>query len=429
MSKAKTPGKDAKKRSLTPQAGPARAQFQELGALLKSRLSAVLGQVGGTGIRPVALAKALRLDDSLAARVLRSVRASDPLSSLRELPAPQGLRLFLDAAAKHGADAVVRQAAAEAVARFDALLGELPLGRSSLNTAIDGWLPSGRARAEGAAKQAVFKATSQTMGFTVDTVCFATAIQPSAAGDMCDAFTFVAMDGIRRLREGSPILLFGHSWRQDEPPPLPGRSALPAPVNETLDGEREFTDARKLLLADVGDSATLPLRMIDRPNHTRIVLDSGAPALNVPVTAAVGYMSRNLYRRYRVDDRRTDVFMNACKVPIRVFVQDLFIHEDVFPSFVPNIVARMDNLTPDPATRDEELLEVDRLDLDVDLVRLGWGLDRVGVKEWAGYEPAVASVFERVGWDPSRFRVFRCYMRYPFPFVSLTTWFDLPGQP
>jgi hypothetical protein len=374
----------------------------------------------------------LRLDDSLSARILRSVRSSDPLSALRELPAPPGLRLFLEAARRNGASAEVCQAAGGEVARFEQLLSELPLGRSSLNTAIDGWLPSGRARAEAASKQAVFKALSQTLGYTVDTVCFATMIQPSAAGDMCDAVTFVAMDGIRRLREGAPILLYGHSPRYNEPAPSSGKSAhppLPAPVLESLDGEREVTDARKLLLTDVGDSATLPLRLIERPLHTRVVLDAGAPALNEPVTAAVGYMTRNLYRRYRVDDRPTDVFTNACKVPIRVFVQDFFIHEEAFPLFVPNITARMENIGPDISVRDEELLDVDRLELDVDLVRLGWGMERIGVKEWAGYEPAVASVFARVGWDASRFRVFRCYWRYPLPFVSLTTWFDLPEPP
>jgi hypothetical protein len=89
----------------------------------------------------------------------------------------------------------------------------------------------------------------------------------------------------------------------------------------------------------------------------------------------------------------------------------------------------MENIGPDISVRDEELLDVDRLELDVDLVRLGWGMERIGVKEWAGYEPAVASVFARVGWDASRFRVFRCYWRYPLPFVSLTTWFDLPEPP
>lgn len=407
-----------------------RARIHELGVAMRTSLAAIVTRVGNgnSALRPVALSKALRVDDSLAARILRSIRAGDPLSSLRELPAPQGLRLFLEAAGRAGVPATLRAPADEAVKQLEELLAELPLGRASLNTAIDGWLPSGRAHAERSGKQAVFKAFSQTMGFTVDTTCFALAIQPSAAGDTCDSMTFVAMDGIRRLREGAPILLFGHVWPQREAPG-DGSPAHPTPYVETLDGEREVTDARKLILRGVGDSATLPFRMVERGTHTRVVLDSSAPPLNVPVTAAVSYISRNAYTRFQTREKKSDVFLNAAKVPIRVLVQDLFIHEDAYPQFVPNVTARMDALSHDPSDRDPELLELDRLDLDIDLVRLGWGLDRVGVKEWGGYEPALRDSFARAGWNPAKFRAFRCYVRYPLPYVSMTTWFDLPVRP
>jgi hypothetical protein len=405
-----------------------RLRIEKLGTGLRAALIAVLAEVGGPILRPVTLSKALKLDDSLAARLLRSVRAGDALSTLRELPAPQGLGLFLDAAAKKGVSTAVRKPAELAVKELEELLAEMPLGRASLDTAIDGWLPSGRAKAERAGKQAVFKALSQTLGFTVDTACFAAAIQPSRAGDCCDTMTMLAMDGIRRLREGAPILLFGHTQNPARPDQI-GRDGLPMQIAETLDGEREFADARKLLMADVGGGRELPVRLIERGGHTRVVLESSTPPLNVPVTVAVASVVRNAYHRYGTDGRKTECFTNACKVPIRVFVQDLFLHEDVYPSFVPEIVARMDSLSCDPSVRDEELLEVDRLDLDVELVRQGWGLDRVGIKEWGGYGSALRSAFRRAGWDPAKFRAYRCYVRYPLPFVSLTTWFDLPPGP
>ncbi len=403
-----------------------RRRIEELGSVLRAALAAILAEAAGPNPRPVTLSKSLRLDDSLSARLLRSVRAGDALSTLRELPAPQGLRLFLDAAAKKGVSASLRRPAEQVVKQLEELLAEMPLGRASLDTAIDGWLPSGRAKAERAGKQAVFKAFSQTMGFTVDTACFAVAIQPSRAGDCCDTMTMLAMDGIRRLREGAPILLFGHT-RNTMHPEQTQRDGLPMPIVETLDGEREVADARKMMMAEVGDGAGLPVRLIERGGHTRVVLESSTPALNVPVTVAVASVMRNAYHRYQAEGRKTDSFTNSCKVPLRVLVQDFFIHEDVYPSFVPEVVARMDSLAGDPAVRDEELLEVDRLELDVELTRQGWGLDRIGIKEWGGYGPALRSAFKRAGWDPAKFRAYRCYVKYPMPFVSLTTWFDLPS--
>ncbi len=408
-----------------PTPNPTRGAMRDVGEALRVSLSAVLARVAPQGVRPVTLAKDLKIDDSLAARILRSVRASDPLSVLRELPSPQGIRIFLDATAKRGLPVQLQRAATDAVTRMEDLLEELPLGRASLDTAIDGWLPSGRARAERAGKQAVFKAFSQMLGFTVNTACFAMVIKPSAAGDSCDAMTFVAMDGIRRLREGAPILLFGHSWGANDPT----RQGLPPMIVETLDGEREVTDARKLLLPDVGLGAHIPVRMLERGTHTRVVLESSTPQLHAPISTALAYISRNQYRRYRTPESPTESFMNATKVPIRVFVQDLFIHEEAFPGFMPNIVPRMDNLSFNAAARDPEMLDIDRMELEADLERLGWGLDRIGLKEWSGYEPALRAAFKRAGWDPSRFRAYRCYIKYPLPFVSLTTWFDLPAAP
>ena len=407
---------------------PARLRIEELGTALRGALAAVAGEVGGPNPRPVTLSKALRIDDSLSARLLRSIRAGDALSALRELPAPQGLRLFLEAAARRGLSSQVQRQTGSMIDQFEVLLSEMPLGRASLDTAIDGWLPSGRAKAERAGKQAVFKALSQTLGFTVDTVCFAAAIQPSRAGDCCDSMVMIAMDGIRRLREGAPILLYGHT-KDPSRPDQPNRPGLPTPVVETLDGEREFDDARKMLMHEVGCGLDLPVRLIERGGHTRVVLESSTPPINVPITVAVASVTRNLYHRYQGEGRTTDSFTNACKIPIRVLVQDIFLHEDIYPGFVPDVVARMDSLSVNPEVRDEELLEVDRLDLDVELARHGWGLDRTGVKEWGDYGRVLRSAFKRAGWDPAKFRMFRCYVRYPQPYVSLTTWFDLPPHP
>lgn len=414
-------------KDLSEQMAASRSGMHALGERLRRALADVLEEAGAASMRPVGLARALKIDDSLAARLVRSVRAGDALSSLRELPSPQGLRLFLDAAAGTGVTAVTRGRAEEAVARFAAALEELPLGRASLNTAIDGWLPSGRggSRAERAGKQAVFKALSQTLGFTVDTCCFAVAIAPSAAGDACDAMTFIAYDGVRRLREGAPILLLSHNSH----PGHPSREGLPPPIVETLDGEREVTDARKLLLADVGQGSALPVRLIERGHHSRILLESSTPPLNVPISAGAAYVTRNQFRRFRTAECATEALFTATKTPMRVYVQDVFIHEDVYPGFMPNVVARMDGLTFDPLARDLELLDVERLEVDVEMKRIGWGLERVGVKEWGGYEGALRGAFARAKWEASRFRAYRCYWKYPMPFVSLTTWFELPGGP
>lgn len=416
----------------TPPAPTPRGRIQDLGATLRTALLDVLTHTGGHSIRPIALSRALGLDDSLAARVLRAVRAGDSLSALREMPAPQGLRLFVDAAERAGTPPPQVSSARAVITEFESLLASLPLGRTSLSTAIDGWLPSGKAQTERAHKHAVHKAMAHTLGFTVDVACFAMAVQPSSVRDRCDTLTFVAFHGVRRLREGAPILLFANSLARAAADPSaqsPPQPALRGPAIESVDGEPEITDARKLLLGDVGDTQSIPLRLIERPSHTRLVLDAAFPPLHQAVTAACGYVTRGAMQRHRSPDRTIESLINVCKVPATVLVIDTLLHEDIYPAFAPNIAAHMDGIYDDPPHRDDEVADSERLDLDADHQRLGSGLDRVGVNEWAGYEGGLRSALRRARWDADRFRLFRCVIRHPYPFVRLTTIIDLPERP
>lgn len=405
-----------------------RLRIEQLGSRMRAEFSAILQELTNLSIRPADLGRLLQIDKTLAARLLRSVRADNPLATAREAPAPQGLRLFLDAAARAGAHPEKIAAGHAVVQDFVALLDSLPLGRSSFDTAVDGWLPDSGARAERAAKQSLFKATAQMLGYTIEFMSSTTIIQPSSSGNSCDSIKILLKEGMCRLRSGLPILFFT-SYNSPIDPAKAAKAEAASQIIESIDGEREITDARKLLLPDIGDGQSIPLRLFEHQNITRFILDGNVPPVNEPITAALCHLTRNAFLRYREGERQTDALFTLPRVPARVLMIDLLLRDDIYPDYVPNMVPRLHGMNVDPIGRMDELIELDRVETTVEVVRLGTGVDRVGVREFAMYQPMLRDVFRRAGWDPSRFRVYRCRIQYPMPFVSLTSWFNLPERP
>src|SRR5690348_15009945 len=80
-----------------------KVRIARFGAQICNSMSEVLSQVAHKQVRPIELSRQLGIDDSLAAKLIRALRATDPIAAMRELPAPLGLRIFLAAARKAGA--------------------------------------------------------------------------------------------------------------------------------------------------------------------------------------------------------------------------------------------------------------------------------------------------------------------------------------
>jgi hypothetical protein len=55
-------------------------------------------------------------------------------------------------------------------------------------------------------------------------------------------------------------------------------------------------------------------------------------------------------------------------------------------------------------------------------------MDELATGEAPGYPDLVGETLDRAGWKASDFRVFRQRLVYPVPFVSVTTWFELPER-
>ena len=125
--------------------GPLDVVIARTGDELLATLSRVLGQVPGTAnAGPQALATRLGIDKVLASRLLKALRAGDPLAVVNRAPGPEPLRRVLDAAESLGVAEATLSPAREAVDRFERLIRDEIGDRSSLDAILAAWVPDAR---------------------------------------------------------------------------------------------------------------------------------------------------------------------------------------------------------------------------------------------------------------------------------------------
>jgi len=124
----------------------------------------------GPDARPNDLVRVLKIDKSLASRLVRAISTDDPYESLHETAAPRGLGRAVEACRRAGAPANAVDETSRAIQAFDDLLGDLPDGRKDLATILGARVERAPASAEQHARRSVFRGLVHLRGFRTDTV-------------------------------------------------------------------------------------------------------------------------------------------------------------------------------------------------------------------------------------------------------------------
>lgn len=342
---------------------------------------------------------------------------------LQEIPAPNGLRIFLDAAERVGVDAQLRARAGERVKVFEQLIDEFPGGRSALDAALSEWDPAMRQRTERAAKQAMHKSMSCLLGYQVDAMLLSIVIQPSANGRTLDKLFVMGKYNIRRLRASAPITVFG---RQDNPID-PTRPDMPRVEN--LRGDVAPRDAAAYLLPEFCSPHHPHLDLFAADGVFLYTLPESRPDVNTPVSYVSAQMVRNSNLRYRTDTISHNNDTQVPRMPAKVMLVDVYARDDVFGGAGPTVTTTLHGLARGIERPDSPRFQLDRVDLSLPVESLGTGLNRIATRDVPKYPELMRTVFEGAGWDPTRFRAYRCRMQYPVPMVAFSYWFDLPAAP
>lgn len=398
-----------------------RSHADLVGAAIRSTLEEVVLAISGPTPRPSHLIIRVGLDKTIASRIIQTVRSPEPLTALTRSPSPLGLGIFLRASQNAGARPESIARAEDAVNRFERLLARFPRGRAGLEAAISGWMPETREQGERAARQAAFKAMSFILGYQSEVTLGCTILRPSADGQAVDVAYVSGQFGLRRLRVGEPLSVFGIRYYPLE------EAGVTNPNPRTLDGQS--IEESSCVLDEFCDPRAARLDVVKTKDQRLFVLPADEPGVNEPISMVIAHRTGGAWRRYASPDRREEWQTILARCPTRVYINDTFIHEDVYQGVEPVVTTHIAGMSPLPARERGPGFPLDEVHLSKEAGWIRTDLRNIGTGEIPRHPELITSVFQRLGEDPRKYRIHRLRMSYPVSGIVTTRWFRLPENP
>ncbi|MCA9307299.1 MAG: hypothetical protein KDA16_12250 [Phycisphaerales bacterium] len=384
---------------------------------LLSAISRVLDAIPDPPSGPQALARRLGVDKVLASRLLKAVKAPDPVSVINRAPGPDPLRRVVKAAGKQGVDAALIRTATEAIDRFERLIRDEIGDRASLDAIVSAWVPEARREFELRRKQSLFKALSHLKGAHAESITATVFLAPAADGKHLDIVWLNGLFGLTRLRPGAAIKFATRRFASD----------LAARKPQTLAG-REVEDQSDLLLAEYCSRPTPTLRAHPVGEIVHYTLDSTrfGPASAVDLVHAEVNRSEMKRTVPAGSGRKAYVFAEV-STPAKVLQFDAFVHESVYPGATPRLRI-YDTAFEGVADVNNPARDIDALDVLESISPLPNGMQSCRSAVAPRYVEMLDKVCTQMHWKGEEFRGYRCRIEYPIYGAQVTMLFDPPSQ-
>jgi len=124
-------------------------------------------------------------------------------------------------------------------------------------------------------------------------------------------------------------------------------------------------------------------------------------------TILLGEVLRELAPRYATEVRQRAHFGSVSRTPSELLLLDHFVHRDLFPGVARELCVFGEINSP------VTMAEDDRLPVGETIEALGAGAGAARTSDVPGYLELVRWTFDRLGWDPAQFDLYRVRMAYP----------------
>ncbi len=393
-------------------------ELDEMGQKLQGSMRDLIEPLTGVEPKPNDVGEVLSLDRTQSWRLSRMMSDECAYTVLYESPAPKGLGLIIDAAERAGVPKETADASREVVGEFEVLLGKFADGRSGLDGALSARVPRAREATYKKARKQVSMGMSQMLGLRAKVRYVSGILVPSAnVESKADVVATAGYVDLRRLRVGpAPVVFSGRVYTQ--------KPGLNDPALETLDGDLD-PDPKLRLLSEFGSVPLDALTLEPSGSELRLSLSENYPEINEPITIFFGQRIARSLDRYKSEERTHEVVHHAPVLPADINIFDTIIHKDLYTSArPPRLTIERFGFNPSVQSFKPEDTSY-RMDDEPQAVGLGMGIKRINTREIPQLNGLISSVFDRIGFDPNDFYVYRTTIEYLPPGFAVTVWIPL----
>lgn len=369
---------------------------------IRNSVNGVLATLPGVVRGPSDLTRHLGLKRDAASRLMIALEKQDPLALAYALPGLETLQNLVRAARERPLPPMPVQALEAAVETFGKLVHDELGGRHALDAFASATLPEERERFEMINRQAVFRAMGNLKGVLANVGISAIFVHPSKHPEHLAIAGITGYTRIQRLRPGPPIALTTRVLNKTQTEMLGSFSLAGRPLDEfPLDA----------VLPEFSSSPPPKIEVSHHGDARRYKLTETAFGLAGSRTVYFAEHRPTAFDRVDPPETLSALSLTAI-VPLERQVFDVFIHRDVWPNIEPELWL-YDTAIRGVASVNDRARDDDRIDLLETSRSLGWGIGACRIAEAAAYADVLAAVCERLEWDSSAFRGYRCDSRYP----------------
>jgi hypothetical protein len=351
------------------------------------------------------LASQLKVDKNLAWKVFRLLAERDRLAAGRFVLGPQAMGIFLKAAAEQGAGAATLDELRSASNEFERIVKEHAGDRASIEMMLSGAGPTPDEFTEIALRRAAFRSNGYFVGVQARTQVQTFIAAPSANERMVDGISLRALVDLRRVRASAPVVI-GRAMCTDD-----GGVMLHPGGQEPLDDSIRVGE-----MPLIREFCSRPLpefrRVMGERGFVEDVLGEGPVGDMGATTVVAGEVMREVCQRGRVPGDELAQMVTRVKTPCQVLIADYIVRHDLYPPFEPSLNVYCDMMGEAMRRREERHRYLRPVNEKVEL--LGRGPEAAQTPDMPRYPKLLRYAFDRLGWDASKFSIYRVRMEYPF---------------
>ena len=378
-------------------------KITETGKQLLDGLSRAIGEIPESTEGPQRLAVRLGVDKVLTSRLLKAIRAEDPMAALHRMPGPDPLRRVSSSLKKIGITSEALLGMEEAIESYDRLIRQDIGDLSALQALLSSWVPEAKREFELRRLQAAYRAISQLKGFSASVYADTALFWPSEDGEHIDVAWIKTIVDMRRLRPGATLKLTSHRAVE------PGNSSRQA---RSLKGN-PIEDLSEALLSEYcsPDVPRLSVNQVGEKVH--YILDEPAFGSRGAATLVTCEINRGELPRY-IDPQKGRLAWASAEpsVPSKKLQFDAFVHKDLWGGEAPGVRV-YDTTIGGIADVNDPSRDIDRLDLAVSVESLPKGVGRARSTIVPQYHSMIDHVQRQLGLNGEDFLGYRVQIDYP----------------